>query len=182
MGAGLLVATPGRLGDRVEGSPLCYPLIALSPFNLQVPAMPNATILPPGAGTHYDWSLDHVFIKTPDALTDGRVTLVEDTLKPGFNLSRHVHRQMVEIFYILEGRAEFAFDEETHLVTPGTTIIVPSLVWHAVRAPEGCKLLTIFTPGGFDRCLAEMAQMSEAQASDPAFITALEQRFDIWRR
>lgn len=144
--------------------------------------MNRATILPPGGGMSYDWSLDHVFVKTPDALTDGRVTLVEDTLKPGFLLSRHLHRQMVEIFYILEGRASFVFDDETSVVTPGTTIIVPQHVWHAVSSPEGCKLLTIFTPGGFDRCLAEMVQLGEAQANDPAVITALEERYDIWRR
>jgi hypothetical protein len=39
-----------------------------------------------GAGLDYDWSNDRIFVKVPAALTDGRVTLVEDELKPGFHI------------------------------------------------------------------------------------------------
>ena len=63
-------------------------------------------IVPSGQGENYDWSQDHIFLKTPHDLTGGRVTVVEDTLKPGFHLPRHYHKAMIEIFYILEGEIE----------------------------------------------------------------------------
>jgi quercetin dioxygenase-like cupin family protein len=60
-------------------------------------------VIEAGQGTDYDWSQDHISVKTPAALTDGRVTVVGDVLKPGFHLPAHRHLSMVEIFFIIEG-------------------------------------------------------------------------------
>jgi len=60
-------------------------------------------IIARGGGTPYDSSKDHISVKTTVDLTEGRVTVVEDTLKPGFDLARHYQKRMTEIFYILEG-------------------------------------------------------------------------------
>ncbi len=142
----------------------------------------NYQIIPSGKGQDYDWANDHIFVKTTLDLTGGRVTFVEDTLKPGFHLPRHYHKEMTEIFYILEGEIEFKFDDVTVIVTPGMTINVPPHNWHEVTCPMGGKLLTIFSPGGFDQYLAELASMTEAQFADAAFMTALGEKFDTWMR
>ena len=104
----------------------------------------------PGAGRNYDWSNDHIFIKTTADLTGGQVTFVEDTLKPGFRLARHYHKKMTEIFYILEGAVRFVFDGEVVIATPGTTVNIPPGVHHEVDCEAGGRLLSIFCPGGFD--------------------------------
>lgn len=137
-------------------------------------------IVLPGQGKNYDWSNDHIYVKTPDTFTGGRVTLVEDALKPGFHLPRHHHKLMVEIFYILEGEVVFAFDDETVVAVPGMTLNIPPHVWHGVRCEKGGKLLTIFSPGGFDRYLNEIALLSEAQWADESVMTSLAQQYDTW--
>ena len=81
-------------------------------------------IILPGQGKSYDWSKDHIFVKSTLDLSDGRLTLVEDRLKPGFSLARHHHRKMIEIFYVLDGAVEFIFDDESVVATPGTTLIL----------------------------------------------------------
>ncbi len=118
--------------------------------------------IPAGGGPDFDWAGDHVYVKSPKEASDGRVTLVEDTLKPGFLLAWHHHRTMVEIFYILEGLSAFRFDDETFEAEGGSTMIVPPKVWHEVSCPNGGHLLTVFTPGGFDHYLAELAAMTAA--------------------
>ena len=133
-----------------------------------------------GEGPDFDWPQDHVTVKTPLELTDGRVTMVEDTLKPGFHLPRHYHRSMVEIFYILDGEVTFAFDDAVVVATPGAMLNVLSGVRHEVACEAGGRLLTVFTPGGFDRYLAELAGLSEAQLADADFLAALGNRYDIW--
>ena len=133
-----------------------------------------------GHGPDYDWSQDHISVKTPMELTDGRVSVVEDVLKPGFHLPAHRHRSMVEIFYILEGEVTFAFEDETVIATPGTTVTVPPNLRHEVTCPGGGRLVTIFTPGGFDHYLAELAALSPAQLDDPDGIRRLGERYDIW--
>jgi len=120
-------------------------------------------IILPGQGKEYDWSQDRVLVKSSLDLSDGRLTLVEDTLKPGFFLARHHHKKMIEIFYVLDGAVEFKFDDEVVVATPGTTLNVPPNVWHEVRSPGGSKMLTIFSPGGFDEYLATLVSLSEGQ-------------------
>jgi mannose-6-phosphate isomerase-like protein (cupin superfamily) len=139
-------------------------------------------IVLPGQGKSYDWSKDHIFVKSSLDLSDGRLTLAEDHLKPGFHLARHHHRKMIEIFYVLGGIVEFAFDDEKVAATPGTVLNVPPGVWHEVRSVEGARLLTIFSPGGFDRYLEELVALTEGQYADAAFMTALSERYDIFER
>lgn len=136
--------------------------------------------LGPGQGIDYDWSQDHISVKTPAFLTDGRVTVVEDTLKPGFHLPAHRHRSMVEIFYILDGEVSFAFEDQAIVATAGTTITVPADTRHEVTSADGARLLTIFTPGGFDRYLADLAAMSPDELDGPDRIRVLGERYDIW--
>jgi quercetin dioxygenase-like cupin family protein len=138
------------------------------------------TIVAPGKGTDYDWSNDHMFIKTPFEVTDGRVTVAEDTLKPGFHLARHHHRLMVEVFFVIDGDVRFVFDDETAIVTAGTVVNIPPNVWHEVTCADGARMLTVFTPGGFDHYLAELASMDEAALADAERMTRLAERYDIW--
>jgi quercetin dioxygenase-like cupin family protein len=138
------------------------------------------TIIAPGKGTDYDWSNDHIFIKTPFEVTDGRATVAEDILKPGFHLARHHHRLMVEVFYVLDGEVRFVFDDETAVATPGTVVNVPPNVWHDVSSADGARMLTIFTPGGFDRYLAEIARLDDAALNDAELMERLAERYDVW--
>lgn len=137
-------------------------------------------IIEAGGGTDYGWSNDHIYVKTPAYVAGGQITVVEDTLKPGFHLARHYHKQMTEVFYILEGEVVFSFDEETVRATPGTTVNVPPGVMHAVSCPGGGKLITVFSPGGFDRYLEELASLSDAQFADGAFMQSLAEKYDTW--
>jgi quercetin dioxygenase-like cupin family protein len=139
-------------------------------------------IVLPGQGKSYDWAKDHVFVKSAMALSGGRLTLVEDRLKPGFFLARHHHKKMIEIFYVLEGSVEFAFDDETVTATTGTTLNVPPDVWHQVQSPDGAKLLTIFSPGGFDAYLEDLVALPEGKYADAAFMRDLAEKYDIFDR
>jgi quercetin dioxygenase-like cupin family protein len=140
------------------------------------------TIFLPGEGRSYDWSKDRMCVKSSRDLSEGRLTLVEDTLKAGFSLARHHHKKMIEIFYILEGTVDFVFDDEKLVATPGTTINVPPDIWHEVKSVEGAKLLTIFSPGGFDNYLEELVALTESQYADPEFLRNLNERYDMFER
>jgi len=82
-------------------------------------------VIESGGGPDYDWANDHIYVKTTCDYADGRVTVVEDTLKPGFRLARHYHRNMTEIFYVLEGEVTFNFSDETVVTSRGMTINIP---------------------------------------------------------
>lgn len=138
-------------------------------------------ILPSGGGADFQWASDHVCVKTPSDFTAGAITVVEDTLKPGFHLDRHYHKRMFEIFYILDGQVAFGFDDEQVLAASGMTVNIPPGVMHAVTSNQGCTLLTIFSPGGFDRYLHEVVALSSIQLDDQTLMKSLGEKYDIWQ-
>ncbi len=133
-----------------------------------------------GGGKNYDYSQDHCFVKLSSHDTNGELSMVEDTLKPGFFLGRHHHKIMTEVFYILEGEVELIFDEESVLAKVGDTVTVPPHVWHAARCEQGGRMLTIFKEGRFDVFLERLSHMTEEQFQDAALMKALAEEFDIY--
>ena len=106
--------------------------------------------------------------------------MVEDTLKPGFHLACHYHKKMTEIFYILDGHVTFNFKDETVVASHGMTINIPPNVTHEVTSEKGARLITVFSPGGFDKYLEQMAGMTEAQFADAALMRSLAEQYDTW--
>jgi quercetin dioxygenase-like cupin family protein len=137
--------------------------------------------VPSGGGTTFEWSNDTVRVLTSSSLTGGNVTVVLDTLKPGFQLARHHHERMIEIFLVLDGAVTFTFDDETVVAGVGDTVNVVPGTRHAVSAPEGARIITVFSPGGFDSYLAEVRALVELDATTDAEYLALAEKFDIWQ-
>jgi quercetin dioxygenase-like cupin family protein len=140
----------------------------------------HQTIVAATEGLDYDWSNDHMTIKTPVEASDGRLTLAEDRLKPGFRLPRHHHRKTMEIFLVLEGTVTFVFDDETSEATPGMVVNIPPGVWHEVTCAAGGRLLTIFTPGGFDHYLAALATLDDEALANAEQMERLAEQYDNW--
>ncbi|MEM9327993.1 MAG: cupin domain-containing protein [Bacteroidota bacterium] len=142
--------------------------------------MKNKEVIRQGEGSNYNYSQDHCYIKLSSRHTNGELSFVEDTLKPGFYLARHHHKIMTEIFYILEGEVELIFDDETIVAKSGDTITVPPNIWHAARCVDGGKMLTIFKNGQFDLYLERLSQLTESDFGDAEHMKAISAEFDIY--
>lgn len=133
-----------------------------------------------GEGDNYDYSQDHCYVKLSSHHTNGELSFVEDTLKPGFYLARHHHKIMTEIFYILEGEVSLIFDDKTILAQAGDTITVPPNVWHAASCEKGGKMLSIFKNGQFDLYLEKLSKMTDADFADAELMAKVSAEFDIY--
>jgi len=133
-----------------------------------------------GEGENYNYSQDHCFVKLSSHRTNGELSIVEDTLKPGFHLGRHHHKIMTEVFYILDGEIEFVFDDEVITAKSGDTITVPPNVWHAARCEKGGKMLTIFKGGQFDLYLKKLSRLTENDFADDELMKSISAEFDIY--
>lgn len=142
--------------------------------------MKTKEIIRNGHGENYNYSQDHCFIKLSSRHTNGELSFVEDTLKPGFYLGRHHHKIMTEVFYILEGEVELIFDDETVIGKPGDTITVPPNVWHAAKCEKGGKMLTIFKNGQFDLYLEKLSQLSDSDFANVEFMKSISAQYDIY--
>lgn len=142
--------------------------------------MTEKEIIRNGEGDNYPYSQDHCFVKLSSRHTNGELSFVEDTLKPGFFLARHHHKIMTEVFYILEGEVELIFDDETVVAKSGDTITVPPNVWHAAKCEKGGKMLSIFKNGQFDLYLERLSKMKDEDFKNAELMKNLNAEFDIY--
>ena len=134
--------------------------------------------LAPGEGKNYEWGQDHIFVKLSSAETGGLATVIEDNLKPGFKLGRHLHRKHTEIFYILDGEVEFTVGDKSFNATVGAVIYIPPGTPHAVKSTKGGKMLMFYTPGGFDEMLTEISEASLFQRFNPLANARRNEKYD----
>ncbi|MFH7028540.1 MAG: cupin domain-containing protein [Heteroscytonema crispum UTEX LB 1556] len=108
-------------------------------------------VLAPGEGSHLTIGNSEVTFKAVGADTHGHLGLFENLIQPGGTAPvLHIHRQMEEMFYILEGEVEIQIGDRTLVGQPGAFVLVPRGTPHtfANRGTKPAKLLIMFTPGG----------------------------------
>lgn len=86
---------------------------------------------------------------TEDMAQTMRIAAV--TFSPGARTKLHSHTND-QILYIVAGKGILATDQETYVVTPGTTIFVPQgeRHWHGATEDMFFTHLSIATPGQTD--------------------------------
>lgn len=133
----------------------------------------------PGMGKDYEWGKDHIFVKLSSAETGGTLTLIQDNLKPGFDLGMHFHRTHTEIFYILEGEVEFSTDKTLFTAKAGSVVYLPAGTPHAAKSSTGGRMLMFYAPGGFDEMLAAIENASWLQRINPMARARRDEKYDF---
>jgi quercetin dioxygenase-like cupin family protein len=91
----------------------------------------------------------------------------------------HMHREMEESFYILEGRFTFTVGEQRIDAVTGTYLLVPRGTTHTFAAADGGgRLLLLMVPGGLERMFFELAELPPNSITDPAVRAAIAARYD----
>jgi quercetin dioxygenase-like cupin family protein len=125
---------------------------------------------PPAAAGKKFWALGHLIeIKLTSAQTQGVASVIEISSDPGATVPPHAHREMDEIFYVLEGRYEFDLPTGVVGATPGTFIHVPKGTVHSFRAvgETRAKLVDFHMPGGFERFIEDVGVPATDEETAP---------------
>ncbi len=104
------------------------------------------------------WFLDTLMtVKASGRDTNDALSVVEVFCPAGFGPPPHLHRREDEALYVLEGQMTVSCGEQTWTATPGSFVLLPRGIPHAftVAATGPCRVLTINTPAGFERFVAE---------------------------
>jgi mannose-6-phosphate isomerase-like protein (cupin superfamily) len=139
-------------------------------------------VLRSGEGEHVHLGQSFVVIKAGVETTDGRFALVETTLEPRFPGPKpHVHRETLDMFFVLEGTLTMQLGEETLDLSGGSFVLVPPGTPHTFsnRTDQPVRLLNMDAPAGLEGYLREMAGAMAGDAIDPAAITEIASRYDI---
>ncbi len=118
--------------------------------------------------------------------TGGMLTIVEVTEPPGAEAPLHVHHREDEGFWILEGEVTFQVGDQTIQAAAGDFAWGPRDVPHRYTVgPNGCRMLFICTPGGFEDLVRDMSVPAEARWLPPpsarppdlAMVAAVAERY-----
>ena len=100
--------------------------------------------------------------------TGGSLGLVHIDKPAGDMPPLHVHHNEDEAFFILEGSVDLEVGGQAIAAGPGDYAWGPRGIPHRYTVgPEGCRMLFICTPGGFENLVREMSVPAESRTLPP---------------
>ena len=125
-------------------------------------AQPRHIILRPGEGRSIDLGNFAMSVKATAEDTDGAFALLEADEPPGFGPPMHIHRDVAEAFYVVEGEYLIFVRDEEFVCPAGSFIYIPAGVPHGFRVGSVLsRKLNLYTPaamiGYFDELSAALA-------------------------
>jgi len=133
----------------------------------QIPALEPVAVAA-GDGEARWWGGGLAEIKATAADTNGQMTILEITEPPNKDAPLHVHHTEDEGFWILEGSATFEVGDQRIKARAGDYLLGPRDIPHRyTTGPEGCRMLFIFTPGGFEELLRVVSRPAEERTLPP---------------
>jgi quercetin dioxygenase-like cupin family protein/ketosteroid isomerase-like protein len=149
-------------------------LVTLEPDDTNGGPMSQDTqLLPPmttrdGEGEALWWFNCLAEIKVTAEDTGGLMSIIEITEPPNAEAPLHVHQREDEGFWILDGSATFEVGDATIEAHAGDYAFGPRGIPHRYTVgPDGCRMLFIMTPGGFENLVREMSVPAESRTLPP---------------
>lgn len=130
----------------------------------------------PGRGERLAFMGQVSLVRARGDQTDDQYSLTETRTPAGSGPPRHVHEREDEAFFVLEGELAVTLGEETSTAPPGTFVFAPRGIPHAYVANVPTRHLTLISPPGFERFLADAG---EALIAGPTALAAVATRYGV---
>jgi quercetin dioxygenase-like cupin family protein len=144
----------------------------------------SAIIYEPGEGIRtVDLAGTTVTAKADGAATGDAFVVAETTLAPGgFEPPLHLHREMVEVLYLLSGRLDLQVGDDRRIAVAGTFVSIPPGIAHtmSVAGEEPVRMLMILSnPARATQMFEVMEQVFANGEPDPEATAALLAQIDM---
>lgn len=108
-----------------------------------------------------------ITVKVASQDTGGVFSLIETIEPPQGGPPPHVHRDVDEMLYVLEGEVEFVVGERTIRAGAGSCVHLPRGIPHTYKniGTSPSRTLAVITPGGFEKFFVEVGE--PATEGDP---------------
>lgn len=114
------------------------------------------------------WLGSLAVIKATAADTGGQMAIIEVTEPPHAVAPLHVHHREDEAFWILDGDATFVVGDDSITARSGDFLFGPREIPHSYTVgPDGCRMLFILTPAGFEDLVLASSVPAESRTLPP---------------
>lgn len=143
----------------------------------------DAAVLRPDEGEAIDVGRSSLVLKGTGASSDGMFFLSETTVEPGFpGPPPHVHRELHDLFYVLDGTLILSNGDETTAAAAGSFACFTPGTVHTFSNPgdEPVRFLNFNTPAGWEGYMRELgAAFAGGGAPTPGEIGRIASRYDF---
>jgi len=128
------------------------------------------------------WFLNTLTInKVRGGDSQGRLSIVDHRVPPGFAPPPHIHEASDEAFLVLDGEFDGFCGDQAWRAGPGSLVYLPHGIAHgfAVSAAGPGRIIVVVSPAGFDDFVAAAGEptgdlrLPDPVAPDPARLTQL---------
>lgn len=124
--------------------------------------------VPSQGGEAHWWFASLAEVKATAAQTAGQLSIVEITEPPDAAAPLHVHYREDEAFYVLAGSITVEVGGTSLPLKPGDFAFAPRGIPHRYDVgSDGCRMLFILTPGGFEEIVRGMGVPAGARTLPP---------------
>lgn len=114
------------------------------------------------------WLGSLAVIRVTTADTGGQLSIIEVTEPSNAEQPWHVHHNEDEGFWILEGSASFEVGDTVVEAHAGDYLFGPRDIPHRyTTGPDGCRMLFLMTPGGFEELVIAMSEPATSRTLPP---------------
>jgi mannose-6-phosphate isomerase-like protein (cupin superfamily) len=142
----------------------------------------DAVVHGPGEGERYPMGASSATVKATAEATDGRFFVSENELAPGFpGPPPHVHDELVDSFYVLEGTLTIVVGHDTmQLEAGGFACVRPGTRHTFSNQSEGIvRFLNINAPGGFEQYMRDLAAAAASGPMTSDRIGEIASQYDV---
>src|SRR5918911_1365510 len=117
----------------------------------------RGTLVPPGEGDSVWLVGDLIEVKLASEDTGGAYGMVQETSPPQGGPPPHIHHNVDEALYVLEGEVEVLLGDVTTRASAGSLAYVPKGTLHTFKnvGPSPSRVMAIISPGGFEKFFLE---------------------------
>jgi len=129
----------------------------------------RGTHLPRGEGESVWLGGDLIEVKLASEATGGAYSMVEVTIPPQGGPPPHLHPNVDEALYIVEGEVEVLLGDGTTRASAGALAFVPKGTVHAFKnvGTSPSRVVVIISPGGFEKFFLEAGEPVTEGSSAP---------------
>jgi mannose-6-phosphate isomerase-like protein (cupin superfamily) len=114
-----------------------------------------------------------IAFKVTGAETEGRCSIIEYTAPPGFaGPPLHIHPHTDELYFVLDGTAQFRLGAETASAGSGALVFIPRGTPHTFANPGDApaRMLVTLTPAGFEQYFVELFALLSQQVDRAEYL------------
>ena len=137
-------------------------------------------VLAPGEGRSISLGNFAMSVKATSEATGGAFSLLEAAEPAGFGPPMHIHHDVAEAFYVLDGLYRIFVEDREYACPKGSFIFIPAGLRHGFRVGDApSRKLNLYSPAGMVGYFDELSAAIAGDEADDDRLDSISRRYGM---